>query len=90
MFFHQMMTGNLRGELTPLSNSSDDNNETDDIVTAIGRALGMCSVEEHDRLQDLLVPELFRQAVLNSDINRMEQLLQHVSHKLNSKMKLYY
>ena len=53
-----MMMGNLRGEITSVSTSSDDDNgETDDIVAAIGRTLGMCSVEDHSRLQVNVSPD---------------------------------
>ncbi|KAF2361802.1 L-asparaginase type I [Trinorchestia longiramus] len=77
----KMMKNNLRGEMTVLSNSDEadtDEKSVDDIITHIAHALEMASVEEQMHLQEVLIPTLFMNAVVTSDLKRMECLSEHV------------
>uniref|UniRef100_A0A2P2HVG8 asparaginase n=1 Tax=Hirondellea gigas TaxID=1518452 RepID=A0A2P2HVG8_9CRUS len=78
----KMMLTSLRGEMTVTVSDEDGGIESDlavdDIIESIGKALEMNSAVGQLHLQEILVPTLFLNAVQNSDITRMNQLIDHV------------
>ncbi|XP_047740509.1 L-asparaginase 1 [Hyalella azteca] len=78
----KMMQSNLRGEMTIVTTSdgaaNEDDTSVDDIIAHIAQALELASLEDQRHLQELLVPTLFMNAVVNADLQRMDRLREHL------------
>ncbi|KAA0186403.1 hypothetical protein HAZT_HAZT002881 [Hyalella azteca] len=58
--------------------ANEDDTSVDDIIAHIAQALELASLEDQRHLQELLVPTLFMNAVVNADLQRMDRLREHL------------
>ncbi|KAG7175058.1 L-asparaginase-like 1 [Homarus americanus] len=73
----EMMTKNLRGEMTAVNQEDEGESRELDIVSSIARALQLSSSDDVEHVKELLIPTMFFSAIANADISRLEEIYQN-------------
>nr|XP_045617572.1 L-asparaginase 1-like isoform X3 [Procambarus clarkii] len=69
-----MMTTNLRGEMTAVSQEDEMETRELDVISSIARVLQLSSSDDIEHVKELLIPTLFFTAIVNADIARLDEI----------------